>query len=441
MIPTQTTQKLHVAILGFGREGQSVFTFLKKQPFFKNWRITVCDTDTRVNVPRGATAQLGRNYLRHLERFDLIFRSPGVPYELPELKRARKKGVVFSGATKLFFERCPATIIGITGTKGKGTTATLLYKILHAAGKDAYLAGNIGLPPLEILSRLTKKSVVVLELSSFQLQDLEASPQIAVVLDVFPDHQDSHRNLREYYTAKANIAKYQHPVDKIFFFPANKMSAWIASKSRGKKYPVTERGFRLFGLEDLKTKGLHNLRNAVMAAAVAHTLGVPQRTITQVTRAFRGLEHRLEFVRRIGQIYFYNDSASTNPHTAAAALLAFPSRMKILIAGGQDKNLNYRPLAQTLKKLKKEVALVILVGENKKKIENAIRAFGVPIKLVSNLKTAVRIAYWSAKKLSASGYSLLAVILSPGATSFDQFENYADRGKQFKKLLRRLKSR
>ncbi len=425
---------MKVGLLGFGREGQSLLKFIRPKRGFRGAEIWVLDRNKATKVPKGISTRLGRNYLAHLEDFDLVLRSPGVPYMLPALVCARQKGVPFSSLMALFFEYCPAKIIGITGTKGKGTTATLLYKILKAVRRDAYFAGNVGTPALLILPKLKKNSLVILELSSFQLQDLKISPPIAVILDVFPDHQDAHKNLKEYYAAKTNIARFQSPRDKVFFFKNDRMSAWTARHGRGKKTAVDEKHFRLFAPEDLAMPGYHNFKNAVMAATVARALGVPNRVITHIAKSFPGNKHRLEFVRRVNGIAFYNDSASTNPQTTAAAVRAFPDHPKILIAGGKDKNLDYAPLARAFKGM--YIARVVLFGENKKKIRRAIHAANVG--LAPNLQTAVRIAYHAARSMPRTD-KLPVILFSPGAASFDQFNNYADRGEQFKTLVRKLK--
>lgn len=438
---------MKIAILGFGREGRSVLGFLKKSKKLRNAELWVLDQNPKVKIPRGAKSQLGKEYLSNLEVFDVVFRSPGIPYNLPQIKKARRSGIKFSSLTKLFFENCRGTIIGITGTKGKGTTATLLYKILKAAGKPVLLAGNIGKPALEILPKIGKNSLVILELSSFQLQDLTISPKIAVVLDVFPDHQDNHLSLNEYYGAKTNIARHQKDGDKVFYFSAkgarlpasggknNALSSWVASGGSGKKIAVDENWFGLFNKADLKMHGGHNFRNALMAATVALSLGAPAKTIIKAVKNFPGMEHRLEFVKQIGNIKFYNDSASTNPHTAAAALKAFPGRTKILLAGGQDKNLDYGPLAEAVKI--SNVLLIVLFGENKKKIKEAAKRTGGAIKLVNTLKEAVVAAYQYGKARARDRDSVV-IIFSPGAASFDMFKNYADRGNQFKKTVAKL---
>ena len=432
-----------IAILGFGREGRSTLKFLKRVPEFRGAEFWILDKDTKTKIPTGLRARLGKDYLARLEDFDLVFRAPGIPYALPALARARRRGTRFSSLMELFFTHCPAKIIGVTGTKGKGTTATLLYKMLKAAGRDVYFAGNVGTPALEILPKLKKGSLVVLELSSFQLQDLKTSPSVAVVLDVFPDHQDAHKDLKEYYEAKANIARFQKPHDAVFFFKNSRMSGWTARHGRGKKIVVDERAFRPFASDELAMPGYHNFKNAAMAATVARALGVPARIIAKTAMAFSGNEHRLEFVRKIGGALFYNDSASTNPQTSAAAVKAFPGNPKVLIAGGKDKKLDYASLAKALRESR--ITRIILLGENKKKIERTIRpalktsVSRPPLQLVSDLQAAVRAAYRVARSVRR-GAKPPVVLFSPGAASFDQFKNYADRGEQFKTLVRKLKT-
>lgn len=425
---------MKVAILGFGEEGKSVLRFLKKNPRYRGAEIRILDK------------KLGKNYLKDLECFDVIFRSPGVPYNLPELKRARRRGVKFESATKLFFEEAGergVKIIGVTGSKGKTTTSTLLYKMLKARSPSSrqvgrvFLAGNIGKSPLDLLPKLRKNDRVVLELSSFQLQDLERSPQIAVLLELFPEHLDiksghgGHVSLREYYAAKANLVRHQKKNDLVFYLAHNPVTAKLAKLSPGKKIAVSEKTFHPFRQQEIKLKGLHMYRNALAAAAVAKRLGVPAAIIKSRAAAFRGVEHRLEFVRRLGKIEFYNDSIATSPEAAAAAIKAFPGRNIVLLAGGFDKKLNYAPLAQALPG--SGTRFIVLYGENRKKIQKAVRHSGVPLKLAFNLKQALNLAYQAAKKLPQA-----MILLSPGAASFDQFAGYADRGRKFKALVKKL---
>ena len=437
-----------MAILGYGREGKAVLEFLKKSPKYDFAEIWVLDKNKPPPLAKGERRRVrvrsGKNYLKGLEKFDFIFRSPGVPYNLPEIQLAIKKGVIFSSATKLFFENCHCRIIGVTGTKGKGTTSTLIYEILKNAGLDVYLAGNIGQPALEILPQLKKHSIVVLELSSFQLQDMTISPQVAVVLDVFPDHLDAHKNFKEYLEAKANIAKYQIRDNKVFYFRGNKFSAQVARYGFGKKISVAA-STKLFKPEELKIPGEHNFKNAVMAVAVAKEMDCEPDVIRETILNFRGLEHRLEFVRTLTQtlslgegrgtqseesIAFYNDSASTNPQTTIAAIQSFKNPI-ILIAGGHDKGLDYAPLGKVIRKT--SVKLVVLFGANKEKIKKSLKRF--PTVLCNDLNSAVRAAVKSVPLIHNSKFIIL---FSPGSASFDMFKDYADRGEQFKKIVSSL---
>lgn len=437
---------MKIAILGFGREGRAVYKFLKKHRDYKNAEVWVLDKNSSLHFAgpemAGIKKQLGGNYLKNINRFDLIFRSPGVSYQklmrsLAPLRVTRDDRVI--SVTKLFLELCPCPVIGVTGTKGKGTTATLLYNILKKCGRDVQLAGNIGKPALDILPRLLlprfagdhNDRIVVLELSSFQLQDLRQSPAIAIVLNIFPDHLDVHKDLREYYSAKANIARFQRAGDSVFYFADDKKSAWIANKSPGKKISIQRTLSQKDGEQlrkNLKLPGSHNWRNAQAAFAVARHLNCPKSKIFQAVAEFKGNEHRMELVKIIRRVKFYNDSASTNPLTTLAAVKSF-KEPKILIAGGSDKGLDYKMWAKEFPRLK--VKTVVLFGANKYKIKQVIGKKLTTSDVVS-LEEAIKLA----KKLAVAGD---VVLFSPGAASFDMFKDYADRGKKFKNLVKKLK--
>lgn len=405
-----------IAIIGFGREGQALFKYLRAQK--PRPQITILD---RKSNP---------DYLKNLERFDLIYRSPGVPYNLPEIQKAIKKGVRFSSATELFFEKAKGGIIGVTGTKGKGTTSTLIYNILKSAGKDAYLAGNIGKPAITILNRLRKNSITVLELSSFQLQDLHYSPNIAVILGMFPDHMDSHKNFREYLEAKAQIARFQTKKNMVVYVAGNKYASKIAQASRGKKIAVRldRKEPPIVSISELRIKGPHNLINATMAATVAKALHVSDKIVHRTIESYRGLPFRLQRVGEIKGVAIYNDSASTNPLTTVAAINAF-REPTILIMGGRDKNLDFKPVKKAL--LKSNVKLVVIYGECRKKIRRAIKG-KVAIKMTNgNLEEVTKAALHKA----VDGDS---IVFSPGATSFDMFRDYEDRGDKFNAIVKKL---
>lgn len=404
-----------IAILGYGIEGRSIERYLRKNPKFKQSMIVIRDRN------------LSKNYLSHLELFDVIFRSPGIPYLTKEIQSAKKAGVKIFSATKLFFEQCPCPIIGVTGSKGKGTTATLIYKILKLAKKDAYLLGNIGAPALDALPKLNPKSIAVLELSSFQLQDLTQSPKIAVVLGISKEHLDHHKNFREYLTAKSAIAKFQESEDLMIFNQDNRRSQWIARLSPAKKI-----GFSLRQPNDLikkirsliKIPGEHNILNAYAAALTAQSLKIPEKIILNTVKGFRGLSYRLQKIHSHPDIY--NDSASTNPEAAIAAIKA--THPTILIMGGQNKNLSYTRLRLGIKK--SLIKKIYLYGVNQKELRAVLKNVR-PMKLFPSLKKLFR----DLKKHLAPEN---IVLFSPGATSLDQFQNYQERGDLFNKLSKQL---
>ena len=426
---------MNIAIVGFGSEGKTLLSFLKKSPRYKKAVITVLDRNEAL-APElkklGVPYRLGIGYLKDVASFDIIFRSPGIPYLTPEIQNAVKKGVVVSSQTKLFFDEIYAArevaksgkpmVIGVTGTKGKGTTSTLIFQMLKNAKYKAVLAGNMGKPMIESLAAAKKADYVVLELSSFQLQDMEVSPDIAVVLDIFPDHLDAHKDLREYYDAKANIGRFQKKSGRIFFYTTNAGSVRIAAKSPARKHGITPK-------QD-------NLRkNFEMAAAVARTCGCSGSVIEKTVKKFTGIEHRLELVKKIKSITFYNDSAGTNPVATAAAILSFKEPV-VLIAGGKDKGLSYAPLNAALKK--SAVQHIVLFGENREKIAHEVKSTKRTITMASNLKEALKIAFDRAKELAAQKESAV-IVFSPAAASFDMFANYKERGEVYKKTVNALR--
>ena len=412
---------MNIAILGYGVEGKSARRFLKKR--YPNASIEIRDVKKQ-----------GKQYLEGLERFDMIIRSPGIPYLTPEIQKAKQAGVTVTSATKLFFEelgRWTSTwmsnvqVVGITGTKGKGTVATMLYQILKRAGKDAHMVGNIGKPALDILPRLQKKSIVIFELSSFQLQDLDRSPHIAAVLEIAPDHLDYHQSMKEYIDAKSNIVRYQSKKDLVFYFMGDKYSRAIAQKRKGRKIPVTWESDSQFRL---RVPGEFNKRNAAVVVAVAHMLGINNTTIKNALLRFRGLPYHLELAREVRGVRYYNDSASTNPFSTKAAIGAI-SGPTILIMGGVDKGFHYsilkRPIAQY------HVRAVVLYGANKDTIQHALCGTKAPVFMAKNLSHAITCAQKNA-------YAGDAIIFSPASASFDMFKNSKERGMAFTKLVRSL---
>lgn len=445
--------KACLAILGWGREGKSLVSYIRTK-WGQAADITVLDKSPKLaDKVSGIRYELGGHYLTNLSRFDVIFRSPGIHYLNPEIKKAERAGSLITSSTQAFFEelknhrlatgRHSPKIIGVTGTKGKGTTATLIYNILKTSGFKTLLAGNIGTPMLSELAKAKKMDFVVLELSSFQLHDLDISPDFSVILDITPDHMDVHKNFAEYAGAKANIARFQDKNGKVFFFPGNKPSTAAAHLSKGTRVPVSRVTSPYFKRSELKIIGAHGFANANMAATVARFAGAPKEIIRKTVLAFKGIEHRLELVRTIRQttndkrslIHFYNDSAGTNPETAAAAIKSF-TIPTVLIAGGKDKGLNYAVLAKALKR--STCRAVILFGENKAKIKKQLTGSHVPNGLATTLPYALSRAHHIATVLARKAKEV-AVIFSPASASFDMFTDYKDRGEQFKKAVKALR--
>lgn len=455
-----------IALLGLGVENMPLLKWLIEHGA-KN--ITVCDKNTNLENKiselgfQDLKLQLGENYLENLDKFDVVFRTPGIPYLNQNIQNAINKGVKISSPIKLFFDLCPCKIIGVTGTKGKGTTSTIIYNIFkkgyrYSAVSDhqgnepvIHLAGNIGKSPIQFLDQLKINDLVVLELSSFQLQDLEKSPHIAVVLNVTCDHLDYHKNVNEYIEAKKNITKYQGPDDFSvinFDYETSKrfsngvsQTCYFSVKSNlkdgtyvdwenhciiWKKDDCLE---KIINLSDIKIVGAHNLENICAAITVGKTLGVNNACIKDAIVEFKGLEFRIEHVIDLENIGYYNDSASTNPDTTVAAMKSF-NRPIILIAGGSSKGVSFEKIGKEIANTK--VKEVILMGQTSKEIGVEIEKYStIKPKYVSNLTDAVNFA----KGLAKSGD---VVLFSPASASFDMFKDYKDRGNQFNQLIKTL---
>lgn len=400
-----------IAILGLGEEGQDLLAWLKKNTL--HCRIKVFDKITTVS----------------LAGFDLVFRSPGFWRLCPMFKKAEAKGTIISSATKLFFDLCPCPIIGVTGTKGKGTTASLITRILTKSGQSVYLAGNIGKPMLKLLSKLKATDWVCLELSSFQLQDLNKGPHIAVVLNITSDHLDIHQDVNEYRQAKTNILRYQKPDDYAVINGDYQTTKSMAALTKAKVSFFSRQDLSL-DHRRIQLRGEHNLENIAAAITASRIAGASLPAIKQAVYSFKGLEHRLELVKEINQVKFYNDSFSTTPETAIAAIKSF-TEPEILILGGSDKGSDYTQLGQTICQ-SSNLKAVILIGQMVSRIGQAIT--GYPGKIITGGRTMLQIVR-QASQLAEVGD---VVVLSPACASFDMFTNYKDRGNQFKTYVKKL---
>ena len=427
----------NIAILGLGLEGKDALSFLLD----KAVKVSVFDRKKENELDLGRIDRTkiklfcGKNYdLSKLFEYDLVVRSPGVYRYQDEIVQAEKNGVDITSPIKIFLELCPAKTIGVTGTKGKGTTASLIYEILKASGKDVFFAGNIGVPYLEILPKLSEKSIVVLELSSFQLIDAKKSPNVAVVLNITVDHLDWHKDIKEYVESKKNIVKYQDNKD---FAVINK--DYLTSKNFAEDTRANVVFFSKKTLQDkykkrLLLRGEHNLENISAAVSTTKIFRTNDTEIIAVLSKFKGLEHRLELVGKVKEVTFYNDSFATGPQPTIAAIEAF-DEPTTLILGGYDKGLDYSSLARIISK-RKNVKAVLLIGSLSRKIKKEINKFSFKGKLVELGKSKMKEIVRKAFEVTPRGG---IVLLSPAAASFDMFKDYKDRGYQFKEAVKNLK--
>lgn len=450
-----------VAVLGIGVEGIAVAEYLLS----KGASIDVLDKKDQDELYGSSLGReimtlfknekcrtvLGDNYLNNLNKYDIVFRSPGIKYLTPEIQEAKLNGTEISSQIKLFFDLCPAKIIGVTGTKGKGTTSTLIYEILKNKYK-VFLAGNIGLPAITLLNQIDNNDYVVLELSSFQLQDLHKSPHIAVITNLTQDHLDYHSGLDEYKNAKKSIFAHQekndylivnNSVEKSYYSEAKSQIKIVSSSSNigiaagvelfdqysGEAF-LTKNDYKLkiCNSGELSLVGIHNLENIAAASLTADILGVGIDAIRKSVVKFKGLPHRLEYIGDIEGIKIYNDSFATNPAPTIAAIDSF-SQDKVLILGGSSKNADFKPLCEKI--IKNNVIKIILIGNEASRLNEALiqESYRGEIFLAGNdLKFAIKKAIENCNEQSV-------LLFSPACASFDMFKDYKDRGEQFKKLV------
>ena len=427
-----------VAVIGLGIEGRDAINFLLEKgadvTLFDKNEVSDLNFDGIDKDRIGIVA--GENYLKGgLSGFEFVVRSPGVYRFIPEIVEAESRGVEITSAIKIFFEECPAKIIGVTGTKGKGTTSTLIYEILKSAGKDVYLSGNIGKPYLGLLPALKEDSWVVLEMSSFQLMDMKVSPHISVVLNITEDHLDWHKDRNEYVSAKANIVKYQSQSDFAVVNEEYETSRNFANLTKAMSTLFSKDKLEAKFKEGLLLRGEHNLENIAAAVTVGKCIGVSEETILETVRNFKGLEHRLELVAEVDGKTFYNDSFATGPQPTIAAVNSF-TEPETLILGGSDKGLDYKELGNAIA-AKGNVKSVIVIGDTRKKISEALYEKAVGINILDLEYSPMDEIVKKAFEITPDGG---VIVLSPGAASFDMFENYKDRGVQFKNSVAKLKS-
>lgn len=425
---------MKIALLGYDVENAGAYKYLKKK--YPDARFVVYDqrTEPARDLPEGVEFVGGRTDFRGIEA-DISVRTPGIA-----LSKIQVSGQITT-ATKLFFDDCTAPIIGVTGTKGKGTTCTLIYEILKAAGKKTFLVGNIGNPALDIIDQITPDSIVVYELSSFQLWDLNKSPHIAVVLMVDAEHLDVHDGLRDYIVAKTNIVSHQNQNDIAIYYNDNETSRLIGEKSPAKKIPFTVidsdsievNGQAIISRSEVKLIGDHNLQNIYAAISAVWHYTQDTEVIASVLRTFAGLPHRLAYIGEVGGVQYYDDSISTTPASTIAALKAF-SQKKVVILGGRSKGADFMELA---KFLKNSDTKAILVGTEAETIQTSFVQVGFSnyqnLGSNTNMEQIVKLASDIAQEGDV-------VLLSPACSSVGMFKNYADRGDQFIAAVKNLQS-
>jgi len=444
-----------IAVLGIGVSNTPLIELLLNA----GCDVTACDRSTpgamgeRAErlVRLGAKLRLGEDYLKDLDA-DVIFRTPGMRPDLPEIEAAVSRGAVLTSEMEAFFEVCPCPIAAVTGSDGKTTTTTLIAEFLREAGYTVHLGGNIGTPLLDRAGTMRPGDIAVLELSSFQLMTMKKSPHIAVVTNISPNHLDVHRDMEEYVESTRNIVRYQTAGDVAVLNAASKLSRAFAEGAAGqvrffnRKGPV-ENGVYTDGetifeakggearpvmpVSKIRLRGAHNLENYLAAIAAVSGL-VPYKAMEAVAETFAGVEHRCELVRTLRGVEYYNDSIASSPSRTIAGLRAFGKKV-ILIAGGKDKGIDYDELGpEIIRHVKALVLTGMTAGKIRAAVEKAPEYRGEPVIIEKeDFKEAVLAAHAMAREGDI-------VVLSPASTSFDKFRNFEERGNYFKQIVSEL---
>lgn len=428
---------MKIAIAGYGVEGRANYDYWSRQP---DAELTIVDEQTYdpSALPEGVPVIFGEGAFSQLQDFDLVIRTAGLaPHKI------HTDGKIWS-ATNEFFANCPAPIIGVTGSKGKGTTVSLIAAILEAAGKKVWVVGNIGTASLEVLDRIGADDIVVYELSSFQLWDIHASPRVAVVLFIEPEHLDVHTSMEDYVSAKARIAAFQSEHDIVIYNTQNQYAAAIAAHSLAHKvgFPdsqaahISDGAFwygeqKLCSVDTLKLQGSHNYDNTLAAISAAWEYTHDPAAFAEAIGSYTGLPHRLAYVATVHGVDYYDDSIATTPTSAVAAMRAFDGRPQVLILGGSFKGSDFSSLAD---EVVARTPRVLLIGDEADRIAQALTAKGYQDFEILDDQSMPHVVQRAAELASEGG----VVLLSPAAASFGLFKNYSDRGDQFIAAVRAL---
>lgn len=441
-----------VAVIGIGVSNTPLIRMLLSAGI----NVTACDKNSRDGLGEiseelerlGAHLQLGENYLAGLDQ-DVIFRTPGLRPDVPALEAARERGAEITSEMEVFFRVCPCKIIAVTGSDGKTTTTTIISELLKAAGYNVHVGGNIGRPLLPDAASMNSSDVAVLELSSFQLMTMNQSPNIAVVTNVSPNHLDVHKSMDEYIAAKENVFAHQSSQGLAVFNYDNDITRAFAEKASGRCVYFSRRNElchgvyvkdnaiwsgerKVLSLEDILIPGVHNVENYMAAIAAVESM-VSDGVIRKVAQTFGGVEHRIELVRTLNGVRYYNDSIASSPTRTIAGLRSFKEKV-ILIAGGYDKKIPFDVLGT---EIIEHVKVLVLTGTTAPKIRAAVEA--VPDYAGTNPEILefddFRQAVLAAHNAAQPGD---VVILSPACASFDKFKNFMLRGEAFKKIINEL---
>jgi UDP-N-acetylmuramoylalanine--D-glutamate ligase len=452
-----------VLVVGFGVSGVSVAKYMAKQ----GAKVTVTDTKQKSELTESVNAtadlkieyELGKHNDASFASNEIVVVSPGVPLNIKPLEVTRAANILITNEIDLAAAALKEPLIAVSGTNGKTTTSTLIGEMFKADSRAAYVGGNIGKPLLDYLTEGLKADVVVAELSSFQLElTQKVVPAVAIITNVEPDHLDRYPSYEAYIATKKRLLQacdknsfvvlnYDNPVTQGFGHECVGRLMWITKKNpltiggefaenfNGCYYIATEKKIyaKIFGKEEIydvskiRVYGEHNKENFMAAICAARAMGVNPQAIQKTIDEFRGIEHRLEFVRKKDGVFFFNDSKATNPQSMLKAIGSFPANPIILIAGGKDKNFDFTPLAEVVRQRCK---LLILMGEAKEKMNRAIGDFAETY-LVGTFEEAVLLAFQKSRNGDI-------ILLSPGCSSFDMFRNYEERGDYFKKLVHQL---
>lgn len=448
----QSVNGKNITVIGIGISNLPLIKYLVSL----GASVTACDKRSKDDLGDNYTElenlgikfNLGENYLQNLSG-DIIFKTPGMRYDVPELIAAKENGSKVTSEMEVFFDVCPSHIIAVTGSDGKTTTTTLIHKMMTQSGYKTWLGGNIGNPLLTDAEKMKEDDWVILELSSFQLHTMRKSPEIAVITNISPNHLDMHKDYQEYIDAKKNIMLYQNKDNVLVVNADNDVTAKIGKEAKGNVRYFSRQGKadvyldgeviksgdkEILNINDIKIPGMHNVENYMTAIAATDGL-LKDGVIENVAKTFGGVEHRIELVRELDGVRYYNSSIDSSPNRTINTLRVFPEKV-IMIGGGKDKGIPYDDIGPSLAE---HVKVLILIGATSDKIEEALNAEIAKTGNGKDIEVIRAVSYEDAVNTARSKANTGdVVILTPASTSFDMFRNFEERGNLFKKIVNEL---